>query len=116
MDGVAHGLDDTHSANDAFLEIEDVHLAFGGVRALRGVGFRVQRGQIFSLIGPNGAGKTVLLNCINGLYQPQRGRILFEGRDLVGLKPYRRAALGISRTFQKIELFGGMTVLDNIRL
>ena len=76
----------------------------------------MRRGQIFSLIGPNGAGKTVLLNCVNGLYQPQRGRILFEGRDLVGLKPYRRAGLGISRTFQKIELFGGMTVLDNIRL
>lgn len=98
------------------LAVEDLHLAFGGVRALRGVGLEVRRGEIFSLIGPNGAGKTVLLNCVNGLYAPQSGRILFEGRDLTGVKPYRRAALGISRTFQKIELFSGMTVLDNIRL
>jgi branched-chain amino acid transport system ATP-binding protein len=102
--------------SDLLLTVEDLHLAFGGVRALHGVSLKVRRGEIFSLIGPNGAGKTVLLNCVNGLYPPQRGRILFEGRDLTGMKPYRRAALGISRTFQKIELFGGMTVLDNIRL
>jgi branched-chain amino acid transport system ATP-binding protein len=101
---------------DHILEIEEIHLAFGGVKALRGVSFRVRPGEIFSVIGPNGAGKTVCLNCINGLYRPQQGRILFDGRDLGGLKPYQRAALGISRTFQKIELFSGMTVLDNIRL
>ncbi|MBI4637000.1 MAG: ABC transporter ATP-binding protein [Candidatus Rokubacteria bacterium] len=93
-----------------------MHLAFGGVKALRGVSFEVRRGEIFSVIGPNGAGKTVCLNCINGLYSPQQGRIRFGGKDLEGFKPYRRAALGISRTFQKIELFSGMTVLDNIRL
>jgi branched-chain amino acid transport system ATP-binding protein len=102
--------------SEPLLTVEDLHLAFGGVRALRGVSFEVRRGEIFSLIGPNGAGKTVLLNCVNGLYRPEQGRILFQGRDLAGLKPYRRAALGISRTFQKIELFSGMTVLDNIRL
>ena len=102
--------------SEPLLAVDDVHLDFGGVHALRGVSLEVTRGQIFSLIGPNGAGKTVLLNCVNGLYPPRRGRILFEGRDLAGLKPYRRAALGISRTFQKIELFSGMTVLDNIRL
>ena len=101
---------------EPILTIEDIHLAFGGVKALRGVSLEVHRGEIFSVIGPNGAGKTVCLNCVNGLYRPQRGRIRFEGRDLEGLTPYRRAALGISRTFQKIELFGGMTVLDNIRL
>ncbi len=106
----------TGKESEPLLTVDDLHLTFGGVRALRGVGLAVRRGEIFSLIGPNGAGKTVLLNCVNGLYAPERGRILFEGRDLVGLKPYRRAALGISRTFQKIELFGGMTVLDNIRL
>jgi len=100
----------------AILQVEDLHLAFGGVKALRGVSFEVRQGEIFSLIGPNGAGKTVCLNCINGLYRPQQGRIRFEGRDLAGLKPYQRAALGISRTFQKVELFSGMTVLDNIRL
>jgi branched-chain amino acid transport system ATP-binding protein len=102
--------------SEPLLRVDDLHLAFGGVRALRGVSLAVNRGEIFSLIGPNGAGKTVLLNCVNGLYPPQRGRIRFEGRDLAGMKPSRRAALGISRTFQKIELFAGMTVLDNIRL
>jgi branched-chain amino acid transport system ATP-binding protein len=102
--------------NEVQLVVEDIHLAFGGVAALRGVGFQVRRGEIFSIIGPNGAGKTVTLNCINGLYRPQRGRILFEGRDITRLRPYERALLGISRTFQKIELFKGMTVLDNIRL
>ena len=101
---------------EPILRVEEIRLAFGGVEALRNVSFEVRRGEIFSLIGPNGAGKTVCLNCINGLYRPQRGRILFEGNDLSGLRPYGRAALGISRTFQKIELFSGMTVLDNIRL
>lgn len=98
------------------LRVEDIHMAFGGVSALKGVGLEVRRGEITSIIGPNGAGKTVLLNCINGLYTPQRGKILFEGKDITPLRPYQRAKLGISRTFQKIELFRGMTVLDNIRL
>ncbi|MDR7485406.1 MAG: ABC transporter ATP-binding protein [Armatimonadota bacterium] len=91
-------------------------MAFGGVTALRGVDLDVRPGEILSVIGPNGAGKTVLLNCINGLYRPQAGQIFFRGQNIVGLPPHRRAALGISRTFQKIELFTGMTVLDNIRL
>lgn len=98
------------------LKVENVHMAFGGVFALRGVSFRVRQGEIFSIIGPNGAGKTVMLNCISGLYRPQRGKILFEGKDITSLRAYQRARLGISRTFQKIELFRGMTVLDNIRL
>jgi len=98
------------------LTAENIYMAFGGVAALEGVSLQVRRGEIFSLIGPNGAGKTVLLNCINGLYHPQRGQIKFEGHDVTHLKPYQRATLGISRTFQKIELFKGMTVLDNIRL
>ena len=76
----------------------------------------MKKGEIFSIIGPNGAGKTVLLNCINGLYRPQEGSIDFEGRKITHLRPHRRARLGISRTFQKIELFKGSTVLDNIRL
>jgi branched-chain amino acid transport system ATP-binding protein len=98
------------------LKIDDLTISFGGVQALAEVSLDVRRGEIFSLIGPNGAGKTVLLNCINGLYRPERGRILFEGREITRLPPHRRAALGIARTFQKIELFSGMTVLDNIRL
>jgi len=98
------------------LQIEDLRIAFGGVNALAGVSLEVKSGEIFSLIGPNGAGKTVLLNCVSGLYKPQGGRILFNGKDIGSLKPHQRTRLGISRTFQKIELFSGMTVLDNIRL
>ncbi len=98
------------------LQVDNIHMAFGGVAALKGVSLSVRPGEIFSIIGPNGAGKTVLLNCISGLYNPQRGKILFQGKDITSLRPYQRAKLGISRTFQKIELFRGMTVLDNIRL
>ncbi len=98
------------------LQVKDIYMAFGGVQALMGVSLEVRKGEIFSIIGPNGAGKTVLLNCINGLYHPQRGSIEFEGRDITQSRPYQRAKLGISRTFQKLELFKGATVLDNIRL
>jgi branched-chain amino acid transport system ATP-binding protein len=103
-------------AKEVQLQVKDIYMAFGGVQALMGVSLEVKKGEIFSIIGPNGAGKTVLLNCINGLYHPQRGRIEFEGRDITQSRPYHRARLGISRTFQKLELFKGATVLDNIRL
>jgi branched-chain amino acid transport system ATP-binding protein len=98
------------------LQVKDIYMAFGGVQALMGVSLEVKKGEIFSIIGPNGAGKTVLLNCINGLYHPQRGTIEFEGKEITRSRPYQRAKLGISRTFQKLELFKGATVLDNIRL
>jgi branched-chain amino acid transport system ATP-binding protein len=102
--------------NEVQLKVENIHMAFGGVQALMDVSLEVKRGEIFSIIGPNGAGKTVLLNCINGLYRPQRGRIFFENKEISKMKPFQRAKMGISRTFQKIELFKGATVLDNIRL
>ena len=98
------------------LKVSSLIMAFGGVQALWEVSFEVKKGEIFSIIGPNGAGKTVLLNCINGLYHPQKGQIFFEGKDITKIRPHERAKLGISRTFQKIELFRGTTVLDNIRL
>jgi branched-chain amino acid transport system ATP-binding protein len=98
------------------LKVDDIHMSFGGVAALMGISFEVKKGEIFSVIGPNGAGKTVMMNCINGLYRPQKGNISFDGKLISGLPPHRRARMGISRTFQKIELFRGMTVLDNIRL
>jgi branched-chain amino acid transport system ATP-binding protein len=101
---------------DTILKLEDIHMYFGKVAALAGVNLDVKKGEIHSIIGPNGAGKTVMMNCINGLYRPQQGNIYYKGQKVNDLKPYRRAELGISRTFQKIELFGGMTVLDNIRL
>ncbi|MGD8226496.1 MAG: ABC transporter ATP-binding protein [Desulfobacteraceae bacterium] len=101
---------------ETILKLENVHMYFGRVAALAGVDLEVKKGEIHSIIGPNGAGKTVMMNCINGLYRPQRGDIYYKGQKINNMKPYQRANLGISRTFQKIELFGGMTVLDNIRL
>jgi branched-chain amino acid transport system ATP-binding protein len=98
------------------LRVEDVHLSFGGLKALNGVSVGVKGGEIFSIIGPNGAGKTCLLNCINRFYHPEQGRILFEGQDISQLKAHRIASLGIARTFQNVELFGHMNVLDNIKL
>ena len=94
----------------------DLHLRFGGVVALAGVSIDVERGEIFAIIGPNGAGKTSFLNAVSGLYRPQRGRITLEGRDITGLAPYRVAKLGVARSFQNIELFAGMSVLDNLML
>jgi branched-chain amino acid transport system ATP-binding protein len=102
--------------SDVILEARNVFLSFHGVAALTNVSLEVHKGEIFSIIGPNGAGKTCMMNCINGLYHPKQGRLLFKGNDITNYSPHRRAALGLSRTFQKIELFGGMTVLDNIRL
>jgi branched-chain amino acid transport system ATP-binding protein len=100
----------------AQLVVDDISLSFGGVQALSEISFEVQPGLIYAIIGPNGAGKTCLLNCVNRFYKPQMGRILFEGHELARLKPHRIAKLGIARTFQNIELFKHMMVLDNIKL
>ena len=98
------------------LEVDGLTLAFGGVRALGGVGFAVQPGSITAVIGPNGAGKTSLFNTISGFYRPSAGRIRFRGQDITDLPAPKRAALGLGRSFQNIALFRGMTVLDNIKL
>ena len=100
----------------ALLEVDDLTLRFGGIRALDGVSFAVQPGSITAVIGPNGAGKTSLFNAISGFYKPSSGRVRFEGRDISALPAHRRAALGLARTFQNVALFRGMTVLDNIKL
>ena len=105
-----------HGAGTPVLRVEDIELSFGGVKALRRFAAEVGQGELFAIIGPNGAGKTSVLNCVSGVYKPQRGRIWFEGRDITGLRPHVRAALGIARTFQNIALFKHMTVLDNIKL
>jgi branched-chain amino acid transport system ATP-binding protein len=96
------------------LEVQDIHLSFGGVRALDGVSFHVNYGEILSIIGPNGAGKTCLMNCISGFYRPQKGKIFFEGREITKMPPHKIAELGISRTFQNIELYTGLSSLDNL--
>jgi branched-chain amino acid transport system ATP-binding protein len=98
------------------LEFTDVSLSFKGVNALTDVTYHVNYGELFSIIGPNGAGKTSIFNCLNGVYKPQEGDIRWEGKSILGMKPDRIAALGIARTFQNIELFAHMTVLENILL
>lgn len=103
-------------ADDVLLELKDISMYFGKVAALSGVSLQVRKGDIHSVIGPNGAGKTVMMNIINGLYRPQKGEIRFKGQVINKIRPYERASLGMARTFQKVEVFGGMTVLDNIRL
>ena len=96
------------------LEVDGLSKSFGGVQALSQVSYSVAAGELIGLIGPNGAGKPPCFNLINGLLPPSAGSIRMSGRDLVGLPPYRRARLGLARTFQNIQLFGGMTVLENV--
>ncbi len=100
----------------ALVEFSDVSLAFKGVQALAGVDFHVDEGELFAIIGPNGAGKTSIFNCLNGVYRPQQGDVKWRGTSIVGMRPDRIAALGIARTFQNIELFAHMTVIDNLLL
>jgi branched-chain amino acid transport system ATP-binding protein len=96
------------------LAVEDISLNFGGIRALNHVSFRVPQGAIFAIIGPNGAGKTSLINSITGFYHPQSGAVRLDGKDVTALPAYRRAHLGVSRTFQNIALYTNMTTLDNL--
>jgi branched-chain amino acid transport system ATP-binding protein len=110
---------------EPLLEVHDVALRFGGIRALSEVSFTVTQGDVHAVIGPNGAGKSSLLNCTSGLYRPQQGKILLhtrdesgrpDTRDLVRSRPHRIARLGVARSFQNIELFGHLTVLENLML
>jgi branched-chain amino acid transport system ATP-binding protein len=101
---------------DAHLIIDKISLFFGKVQALHSVSTQVRKGQIFSIIGPNGAGKTCLLNCINRFYKPEGGRVFYDGEELTKLSSHQIAEMGIARTFQGVELFKGLTVLDNIKL
>lgn len=100
--------------NGSILSIRDLSVRFGGIIALEAVSFDVEEGQIVGLIGPNGAGKSTLFNCINRLYTPSAGDIVFGGRSLLGLAPHQIPALGIGRTFQNLALFPTMTVLQNV--
>ena len=102
------------TANNVKIKIENLSLSFGGVRALTDVSLDIHENEILAIIGPNGAGKTCLLNCINGFYKPQRGEVYFEGRRITRIRPDRAARLGLARTFQNIELYTGLSTLDNI--
>jgi branched-chain amino acid transport system ATP-binding protein len=98
----------------AILEVDEINLRFGGVTAINDVSFDVAEGELFAIIGPNGAGKTSIFNTISQVYLPQQGDIRWRGESLMGLRPDRVAELGIARTFQNIELFPQMTVIDNL--
>src|ERR1700730_2522833 len=98
------------------LVVEDLQLAFGGVRALSDVSFHVNRGELFAIIGPTGAGKTSIFNCLNAVYHPRSGSIRLEGHELVGRRPGYTTRLGIARTFQNLGLFNNLDVVDNLML
>ena len=103
-------------AEAPILSLQGVTKRFGGLTAVDQVSFDVPKGQVFALIGPNGAGKTTLFNCITGMHIPTAGKVVFEGRDIAGSKPYRTAQLGIARTFQNIRLFEYLSALDNVKV
>ena len=98
------------------LEADGIELRFGGTRAIDGVSFDVRAGELFAVIGPNGAGKTSIFNCISGVYRPQAGSVRFLGDELLGERPDRIAKRGVARTFQNIELFDNLTVVENLML
>jgi len=102
--------------SEHLLEFEHVSLSFKGVKALRDMTFTVDEGELFAVIGPNGAGKTSTFNCLNGVYKPQEGDIRWKGKSIMGMRPDMVAELGVARTFQNIELFAHMTVIENIAL
>jgi len=100
----------------SLLEIHDLAMHFGGLKAVDGFNLELKRGDLAGLIGPNGAGKTTIFNMLTGVYAPTSGSIEFNGRSLVGKKPYEITAHGIARTFQNIRLFGSLSVFDNVRI
>jgi len=98
----------------SLLQVTDLSIRFGGIIALDAVSFETEQGQIMGVIGPNGAGKTTIFNCITRVYNPDRGAILFEGRDLRRMQPHQIIGAGVARTFQNLELFNSMSVLGNL--
>ena len=107
-------MDDGVKRGDVLLDIRNVSLSFGGVKAITDISFNILKGEIRAIIGPNGAGKTSMLNVINGFYRPQKGTIIFRGKERVRMKPHHAVGQGIARTFQNVALFKGMSTLDNI--
>jgi branched-chain amino acid transport system ATP-binding protein len=102
------------AAAQRVLQLRNIHLSFGAIKALDDVSLHVDAGEILGVVGPNGAGKSSLLNSISGFYRPRKGSIVFEGKEIVGQRPNQVAQLGIARTFQNIQLYLGMSVLDNL--
>ena len=101
-------------AGDTILEVKNISLSFGGVKALTDISFDIKQGEVRAIIGPNGAGKSSMLNVISGFYHPQEGEVWFDGKKRGSVKPYQVARQGVARTFQNIALFKGMSTLDNL--
>ena len=99
---------------DVILDVHNISLSFGGVKALADISFNVREHEVRAIIGPNGAGKSSMLNCINGVYTPQQGQITFRGQTFSHMDSHQVAVMGVARTFQNLALFKGMSVLDNI--
>jgi branched-chain amino acid transport system ATP-binding protein len=110
----AASIPDSAELQEIKIRIQNISLGFGGVKALSDVSIDIRRGEILAVIGPNGAGKTCVLNCLNGFYKPQKGEIYFEGQRITRIRPDKAARLGLARTFQNIELYSGLSTLDNI--
>ena len=104
----------TKKIGEVILDVKNISLAFGGVKALSDISFDVREHEVRAIIGPNGAGKSSMLNCINGVYTPQRGSISFKGQTFSHMDSHQVATMGIARTFQNLALFKGMSVIDNI--
>jgi len=111
---MATAMDDGIAKGDTLMEVKNVSLRFGGVKAITDISFDVRKGEIRAIIGPNGAGKTSMLNVINGFYTPQEGTIVFRGEERRAMRPHHAVRQGIARTFQNVALFKGMTTLENI--
>ncbi|OPX40224.1 MAG: ABC transporter ATP-binding protein [Desulfobacteraceae bacterium 4484_190.1] len=105
---------ENNNQNEALLRVENVSLAFGSILALNDVSLELKKNEILAVIGPNGAGKTCLLNVINAFYRPQRGKVIFNGQDITSLPSHKIARLGLARTFQNIELYTGLSTVDNL--
>ena len=104
----------SRNIGEVILEVKNISLAFGGVKALTDISFDVREHEVRAIIGPNGAGKSSMLNCINGVYQPQQGSISLSGQTFRHMNSRQVAQMGVARTFQNLALFKGMSVLDNI--
>ena len=114
QDGATQALARRRETGEVILDVRNISLSFGGVKALSEISFDVKEHEIRAIIGPNGAGKSSMLNCINGVYQPQEGSITFRGRTFHHMNSHQVATMGVARTFQNLALFKGMSVLDNI--
>jgi len=114
MNGIAYEKSDSgNRGRDVLLEVRELGIRFGGLKAVDNVSFRINRGEIVGIIGPNGAGKSTTFNMLAGALTPTSGKVVYEGREIQGKSPWEICKMGISRTFQKIKVFGDMTVLEN---